>query len=106
MPAAASGRLSGLLFGRRVLGMITEGITAWHSVLPVFLPVFLPTALTLAAVGRRISQLAYGIEQVKVFLREPEVAPLPFGEFVTRFHDRGLLPVSESAAKLKTDEAK
>ena len=79
--------------------MITEGITAWHSVLPVFLP-------TLAAVGRRISQLAYGIEQIKVFLREPEVAPLPFGEFVTRFHDRGLLPVSESAAKLKTDEAK
>lgn len=78
MPAAASGRLSGLLFGRRVLGMITEGITAWHSVLPVFLP----TALTLAAVGRRISQLAYGIEQIKVFLREPEVAPLPFGEFV------------------------
>ena len=81
---------------------ITEGITAWHSVLPVFLP----TALTLAAVGRRISQLAYGIEQIKVFLREPEVAPLPFGEFVARFHDRGLLPVSESAAKLKTDEAK
>lgn len=102
MPAAASGRLSGLLFGRRVLGMITEGITTWHSVLPVFLP----TALTLAAVGRRISQLAYGIEQIKVFLREPEVAPLPFGEFVARFHDRGLLPVSESAAKLKTDEAK
>lgn len=82
--------------------MITEGITAWNSVLPVFLP----TALTLTAVGRRISQLAYGIEHVKVFLREPEVAPLPFGEFVARFHDRGLLPVSESAAKLKTDEAK
>ena len=42
--------------------MITESITAWHSVLPVFLP----TALTLAAVGRRISQLAYGIEQIAV----------------------------------------
>lgn len=61
--------------------MITESITAWHSVLPVFLP----TALTLAAVGRRISQLAYGIEQIKVFLREPEVAPLPLVSLLPDF---------------------